>query len=116
MSPQTSSPPNGGYIGIIDTRRKEAIALFRVTGTNVGGGVDVRSVHMSLWDSTGSAIIIANLNGKLLERIDVTRNGAGKIMSASFNQSATLGVGKSMTVTAEAPDLSEVFSRSRACL
>ncbi len=94
--------PNGGYVGIIDTRTKEAIALFRVTGTNVGGGTDVRSVHMSFWDSDGSSIIVANLNGKVLERIDVTRNGSGKIKSATFNQSASLGVGKGMEVTAPA--------------
>lgn len=94
--------PSGGYVGIIDTETKEAISLFRVTGTNVGGGTDVRSVHMSFWDSTGSAIIIANLHGKVLERIDIKRNRSGKIKQASFNRSASLGVGKSMQITAEA--------------
>ncbi|MCQ8186228.1 hypothetical protein [Parvularcula maris] len=94
--------PGGGYVGIIDTETKEAVGLFRVTGTNVGGGTDVRSVHMSFWDSTGSAVIIANLNGKVLERIDVTRNGSGKIKSLTFNKSASLGVGKGMEITAEA--------------
>lgn len=94
--------PSGGYVGIIDTETKGAIALFRVTGTNVGGGTDARSVHMSFWDSTGSAIIVANLHGKVLERIDVTRDGAGKIKTAVFNRSASLGVGKSMAVTASA--------------
>ncbi|MBR9911116.1 MAG: hypothetical protein GYB33_12280 [Gammaproteobacteria bacterium] len=94
--------PGGGYIGVIDTRKKEAIALFRVTGTNVGGGSDVRSVHMSFWNSDGSAILVANLNGKLLERIDVKRNGSGKIKQLYFNQSASLGVGKGMAVTAAA--------------
>ena len=94
--------PAGGFVGIIDTRTKEAIALFRVTGTNVGGNSDVRSVHMSFWNADGSAIIIANLHGKMLERIDVVRNGSGKIKSAVFNQSASLGVGKDMAVTAAA--------------
>ncbi len=94
--------PGGGYVGIIDTRTKEALSLFRVTGTNVGGGTDARSVHMSFWNADGSAIIIANLNGKVLERIDVKRNGSGKIKSALFNRSASLGVGKAMQVTAEA--------------
>jgi len=62
--------PSGGYVGIIDTETKGAVALFRVTGTNVGGGVDVRTVHMSFFNSDGSAVLIANLNGKILERIE----------------------------------------------
>ncbi len=92
--------PGGGYVGIIDTRTKGAVALFRVTGTNVNGGVATRSVHMSYWDSTGSSIIVANLHGKVLERIDIIRNGSGKIKQALFNRSASLGVGKSLSVTA----------------
>lgn len=102
--------PGGGYVGIIDTSSKEAIALFRVTGTNVNGGNDVRSVHMSFWTLDGASIIVANLNGKLLERIDVTRNGSGKIKSAVFNRSATLSVGKSMAITSGAT----VFSGKNA--
>lgn len=95
--------PGGGYVGIIDTKTKEAVSLFRVTGTNVGGGsTDVRSVHMSFFNSDGSQIIVANLNGKVLERIDIVRNGSGKIKSASFNRSASLGVGKGQVVTVEA--------------
>ena len=89
--------PNGGYIGIIDGSTKEAVALFRVTGTNIG-----RSVHMSFWSSDGSALLVANLHGKVLERIDIERNDSGKIISATFNKSASLGVGKEMTITDEA--------------
>ncbi|CZF85663.1 hypothetical protein [Grimontia marina] len=94
--------PSGGYVGIIDTRTKGAVALFRVTGTNDGGNVGTRSVHMSFWDASGSAIIIANLNGKVLERINIIRNESGKIKQALFNRSASLGVGKSMSVTVPA--------------
>lgn len=93
--------PRGGYVGIIDTETKGAIALFRVTGTNVAG-TDTRSVHMSFWNDDGSAILVANLHGKVLERIDIARNGSGKIKSANFNRSASLGVGKNMAVTSEA--------------
>jgi hypothetical protein len=89
--------PDGGYVGIIDARRKEAIVLFRVTDMNVG-----RSVHMSFWKADGSGIIVANLNGKTLERIDIARNPSGKIMQASFNRSASLGLGKNMVVGAGA--------------
>ena len=89
--------PDGGYIGIIDGETKEAVALFRVTGTNIG-----RSVHMSFWSSDGSALLVANLHGKVLERIDIERNDNGKIINATFNKSASLGVGKEMTITDEA--------------
>ncbi len=89
--------PGGGYVGIMDGETKEAVALFRVTGTSAG-----RSVHMSFWNSDGSALLVANLNGKVLERIDITRNAEGDIIDATFNQSAALGVGKAMTIDEEA--------------
>jgi hypothetical protein len=96
--------PDGGYVGVIDTSTKEAIALFRVTGTNVGGGSEVRSrsVHMSFFSTDGSQIHVANLNGKLLERIDVERNPSGKIKRLTLDKGASLGVGKGMQITAEA--------------
>lgn len=89
--------PAGGYVGIIDGETKEAVALFRVTGTSAG-----RSVHMSFWNSDGSALLVANLHGKVLERIDITRNADGDITEAIFNQSAALGVGKDMTIDDQA--------------
>ena len=89
--------PGGGYVGIIDGETKEAVALFRVSGTSDG-----RSVHMSFWNSDGSALLVANLHGKVLERIDIRRNSDGKIIQATFNQSAALGLGKDMTISEEA--------------
>ena len=91
--------PGGGFVGVIDTRTREAIGLFRVTGTNVGGGTDVRSVHMSFWSADGASILVANLNGKVLERIDVTRDASGTITDLVFDRSASLGVGKGQQVT-----------------
>ena len=88
--------PGGGYVGIVDGETKEAVALFRVTSTN-GTGVQ-RSLHMSFWNSDGSALLLANLHGKVLERIDITRNPGGKITGADFNQTASLGVGKGMVI------------------
>jgi hypothetical protein len=88
--------PGGGYVGIVRGDTKEAVALFRVTSTN-GTGVQ-RSLHMSFWNSDGSALLLANLHGKVLERIDITRNAKGKITDAVFNQSASLGVGKNMSI------------------
>ncbi|MEM1368837.1 MAG: hypothetical protein AAGG02_12640 [Cyanobacteria bacterium P01_H01_bin.15] len=86
--------PQGGYIGIMDGETKAAIALFRVSGTSSG-----RSVHMSFWNSDGSALLIANLHGKVLERIDLERDSDGKIVNATFNRSASLGFGKSLEIT-----------------
>lgn len=86
--------PGGGYVGIVDGETKEAVALFRVTGTNAG-----RSLHMSFWNSDGSALLLANLHGKVLERIDITRKSGGKIIGADFNLSASLGVGKNMAIS-----------------
>ncbi len=88
--------PGNGFIGIMDGATKEAVALFRVTGTSSG-----QRVHMSFWNNDGSALLIANLNGKVLERIDITRDANGAITQASFNRSASLGVGKNLVVTAE---------------
>ena len=88
--------PGTGYVGIVDGRTKEAVALFRVT--EVAAGVR-RSVHMSFWNADGSAILIANLHGKLLERIDLVRDSAGNILSATLNRAASLGVGKGQVVT-----------------
>jgi len=89
--------PGGGYVGIVDGETKEAVALFRVTATN-GTGTS-RSLHMSFWNSDGSALLLANLHGKVLERIDIVRNKKGKIVDAIFNQSASLGVGKNMSIS-----------------
>ena len=88
--------PGGGYVGIIDGATKAAVALFRVTSTNA---TDIqRSLHMSVWNSDGSALLLANLHGKVLERIDVTRDDNGAITDATFNKSASLGVGKGMSI------------------
>ena len=89
--------PGGGYVGIVDGETKEAVALFRVSGTSAG-----RSVHMSFWNSDGSALLVANLHGKVLERIDIRRNADGKIVDATLNQAAALGLGKDMTISEDA--------------
>ena len=76
--------PGGGFVGVVDTRRRAPVALFRASGTSAGGGTDARSVHMSFWDATGSAILVANLDGKILERIDVERDRQGRITGLVF--------------------------------
>ena len=86
--------PAGGYIGIVDGATKEAVALFRVSSTTAG-----RSLHMSFWNSDGSALLLANLHGRVLERIDVSRDANGRITGADFNLSASLGMGKGMAIT-----------------
>ena len=93
--------PEGGYIGIIDTESKEAIALFRATEYSFGT-TTARSIHMSFWTADGSAIIVANLNGKAVERIDVTRDYKNKITALKFNTDASVGLGKGMAVVERA--------------
>ncbi len=94
--------PTGGYVGVLDTETKEAVALFRVTATT--GNASQRSVHMSYWATDGSAILVDNLHGKMIERIDVTRDKKGKIIDLVFNKSAGvyLGLGKDFSLQAEA--------------
>lgn len=79
------------------------IALFRVTSFSFVGssGSGRRSVHMSFWAADGSAILVSNLNGKPVERINVQRIGT-TITQLSFDKSATLGLGRGMTVLEEA--------------
>ena len=71
--------PGNGFVGIIDGATKEAVALFRVTATTSG-----QRVHMSDWSKDGNSLLIANLNGKILERIDLTRDEHGTIVAAEF--------------------------------
>ena len=105
--------PGGGYVGIIDTETKEAIGLFRVTETDFPTGPK-RSVHMSFWTPDGSAIIVDNLNGKMIERINVTRDNKGRITNLEFDKSAGVYLGKDFSLQAEASAFSgnNAFGRS----
>ncbi|KAL9189360.1 hypothetical protein ACHAXT_009035 [Thalassiosira profunda] len=102
--------PGGGYLGIVDAETKEAVALFRATLMTYAAPTDedpdatktTRNVHMSFWNDDGSAIVIHNLAGKAVERINIERDEEGKITAAAFDKSATMGVGKSMSVAEEA--------------
>ncbi len=91
--------PGGGYVGIIDTETKEAIGLFRVAATTGTGSS--RSVHMSFWAFDGSAVFIGNLHGKMVERIDVTRDNDGKITDLTFNKDASVYLGKGFSIEEE---------------
>ena len=71
-------------------------------GSDDGSTKSTRNVHMSFWNSDGSAIIIHNLAGKAVERINVERDDDGKITSLTFDKSATTGVGKGMSISEEA--------------
>jgi hypothetical protein len=82
-----------GYVGIMTADTKEAIALWRVTKTNTG-----ESLHMSFWSDDGTALYLANLHGRILERIDITRDEHGTITAANFNRGASMGVGASSIV------------------
>ena len=82
-------------MGVIDTHTKEAIALFRVTEFSTD---KKRSVHMSFWSTDGSAILVANLHGKAVERINVERDANNLITQLTFDKSATIGL-KDLNVT-----------------
>ena len=84
---------NRGYVGVVTADTKEAIALWRVTKTNAG-----ESLHMSFWAPDGNALYLANLHGRILERIDFTRDEHGTILTADFNQAASMSVGASSIV------------------
>ena len=84
---------------------QQQVALFRVTEMTYAKGEDEatsRNVHMSFWNDDGSAILIHNLAGKALERVNVERDASGGITSLVFDRSATLGFGKAMQVSKEA--------------
>jgi len=57
---------------------------------------------MSFWNSDGSAILIDNLNGKAIERINVLRDASGQIIDLEFDKTASLGFGKNMAVVESA--------------
>ncbi len=46
----------------------------------------------------GLYCIVANLHGKAIERINIVRDNKGNIVSATFDTSASLGLGKGMAV------------------
>lgn len=85
--------PGGGMVGVMDAETKEAVALFRATQTGTG-----RTNHMSFWRYDGLAILVCNLDGRIVERIDVTRDATGRITALSYNMRAGMGVGKGQTV------------------
>lgn len=93
--------PGGGYVGIMDGVTKQAIALFRVTQTNAALSGSGRSLHMSFWNNDGTALLLANLHGRILERIDVTRDADGNITNANYNLGASLNVGGGLTSIAD---------------
>ncbi len=82
-----------GYVGIMTADTKEAVALWRVTKTNRG-----ESLHMSFWAPDGNSLFLANLHGRILERVDITRDEHGTIITADFNQAASMGVGAASIV------------------
>jgi len=45
---------------------------------------------MSFWSSTGNQVIVANQNGRMLERVDVRRNSSGAVTDFVFNAAASL--------------------------
>lgn len=74
-----------GHLGIIDGETKLPVCLFRTTGTSTG-----RQNHMSFWAPNGGSVIVGNQNGRILERVDVTRDDSGAVTGFDFNAAASL--------------------------
>jgi len=55
-----------GHVAIINGATRQAKVLFRMS-TGAGGA---RQAHAAFWTSDGRALIVANQNGKLLEKIN----------------------------------------------
>jgi hypothetical protein len=55
-----------GHVAVIEASTRRSVALFRMT-PGAGGA---RQAHAAFWTRDGRALIVANQNGKLLERID----------------------------------------------
>lgn len=107
----TMASPNGnymavsfvvsGHIAIIDARTKTAVALFITTATKNGNldgaGLAIsgstasgRQNHLALWTPDGSKLIIANQNGKMLERINVSWDNDGNITGMVYDAAGGL--------------------------
>ncbi len=74
-----------GHVGIVDGETKQPVCLFRTTHTSTG-----RQNHMSFWTADGEQLIVANQNGRMVERIDVARNAKGDVLGFAFNGDASL--------------------------
>jgi hypothetical protein len=55
-----------GHVAIVDADRRRPAALFRMSP----GAAGARQAHAAFWTHDGRSLIVANQNGKLLERID----------------------------------------------
>ena len=62
------------------------------------------SAFLSSWFQTADGLycIVANLHGKAIERINIVRNQEGDIISATFDEAASLGLGSGMGVVESA--------------
>lgn len=74
-----------GHLAFVDGDSKNPICLFRTTGTPSG-----RQNHMSFWAPDGKKVIVANQNGKMIERVNVIRNANGKVVKYEFDADASL--------------------------
>jgi hypothetical protein len=85
-----------GHLGLVDGESKTPVCLFRTTGTSTG-----RQNHMSFWTPDGRHIVVANQNGRILERVDVVHTPEGEVTHFRFNAAASIdlvgGAGRVLT-------------------
>lgn len=89
-----------GHLGFVDGASKTPVCLFRTTGTSTG-----RQNHMSFWSPDGTKAIIANQNGRMIERVNVLRDGNGVLTGYEFDADASLDLvgGRVLPVAGQAP-------------
>ncbi|KOP27166.1 hypothetical protein AMR41_07425 [Hapalosiphon sp. MRB220] len=82
-----------GHLGIVNTKTKKPVCLFRTTQTSTGW-----QNHMSLVSSDYSKILIANQNGKMLERVNILKNAQGNVTEFQYDAASSLdlvgGIGR----------------------
>lgn len=74
-----------GHLGIVDGETKQAVCLFRSTGTTTG-----RQNHMSFWTPDYNHLVVANQAGKMMERVDISHDAFGNVTGFDWNQDAAL--------------------------
>jgi hypothetical protein len=74
-----------GHLGVVNGDTKNAVCLFRSTGTSTG-----RQNHMSFPSPGGDYILVANQAGKMMERVNITRDLDGVATAFTWDETATL--------------------------
>ena len=93
-----------GHVALVDAATRQPKALFRMSA----GAAGARQAHAAFWTQDGAAVIVANQNGKLLERIDYNAS----IDTFVHNTAATLDLANCTTPSGNACQTNTPVSES----